>query len=728
MLESTQAYKAAIVGSPRHIYPEAILGIISPDLQYGAITASPGQPEVSRLEQLKDEIFDLDANYAALEANRWILDGSAEGLPADSATRNWQAGYVSRDLSGPDGRFSSPQTISMAFSRVRILQYFSLHWPKDPNDGVPRDFTVEVEQGGQVYFSRTVTDNTLPDTDFSAFTVYDPDLIRVTVTRWTLPGRRVRLAEIMPGLYERVDGSKIQSLDVKQQGDVSCTSLPYGTAALSIDNRDRRFEPRSKNGVFQSIEERQGIPISLGVRLADGSVEHKRVGIYYQFSGGWTTGDNGLTMKWNLVDIVGLLANRTFVPKGALPSTLGGWLKALVSQLGDNFQTRWHADPDYVNKPAIPGSPEALEGKSCGDILRWVCQVTGTWPRADADTGDLTAEPLWNQGNKVTLDNLTQFPVMEANDDLASITFTIYGQEQSQITVSGNSSASNLTLNVNNPFIRSGQDAVTVARAILSSYGGIRLRTTGRGDPSSEIGDVDTVWLDASSAMAARRIQQNFSISDFAMRDCASVLLQADGAFLFSEYVVITQPGIWTGPPGVEEIRVILVGRGTSGARGSDGTYQEDGADGADGPGGRVWSDTFPINPEQAFPVSFGADTTFGIHSSANGKVYPYGFTDVASGKTYARTGVASPLPGSGDGGKGGTGGGRGWKEKEERRDTHYNDAGEVIGYYWYQETVLDIPPEPGTPGAPGASGCAVVWWAKPEKEMEEKLRWNTRN
>ena len=44
MLESTQAYKAAIVGSPRHIYPEAILGIISPDLQYGAITASPGPP------------------------------------------------------------------------------------------------------------------------------------------------------------------------------------------------------------------------------------------------------------------------------------------------------------------------------------------------------------------------------------------------------------------------------------------------------------------------------------------------------------------------------------------------------------------------------------------------------------------------------------------------------------------------------------------------------------
>lgn len=62
----------------------------------------------------------------------------------------------------------------------------------------------------------------------------------------------------------------LASFSCTQQGDFSCLSLPYGTLELTIDNHTRRFEPRSKNGVFQSIEERQGIEVYIGVRLANG--------------------------------------------------------------------------------------------------------------------------------------------------------------------------------------------------------------------------------------------------------------------------------------------------------------------------------------------------------------------------------------------------------------------------------------------------------------------------
>ncbi len=100
-----------------------------------------------------------------------------------------------------------------------------------------------------------------------------------------------------------------------------------------MDNLDRRFEPRNKNGVFRSIEERQGIDISIGV---DGG-DYQHVGIFYQYSGGWKTGDNGTTMQWSLVDIVGLLADRQYLPPDTLPTTLQGWAASLVSQLGTNF-------------------------------------------------------------------------------------------------------------------------------------------------------------------------------------------------------------------------------------------------------------------------------------------------------------------------------------------------------------------------------------------------------
>ena len=42
-------------------------------------------------------------------------------------------------------------------------------------------------------------------------------------------------------------------------------------------------------------------------------------------------------------------------------------------------------------------------------------------PRADAETGYLTAEPMWNQGSKITLDNLIDYPTMKANADIAAL-------------------------------------------------------------------------------------------------------------------------------------------------------------------------------------------------------------------------------------------------------------------------------------------------------------------
>lgn len=139
-----------------------------------------------------------------------------------------------------------------------ILQAFSVFFSTDPLDGVPEDFTVEVLLGGTAYFTRTVTGNRETEMQFDGFTVYDPTAIRVTVTKWSLPGRRVRMVEIVPGIYEDWDADQLSAFSVTQQGQFSCLSLPYGRAEIGIDNHDRRFEPRRKDGIFQSIQERQG--------------------------------------------------------------------------------------------------------------------------------------------------------------------------------------------------------------------------------------------------------------------------------------------------------------------------------------------------------------------------------------------------------------------------------------------------------------------------------------
>lgn len=103
--------------------------------------------------------------------------------------------------------------------------------------------------------------------------------------------------------------------------------------------------------------------------------------------------------------------------------------------------------------------------------------------------------------------------------------------------------------------------------------------------------------------------------------------------------------------------------------------------------------------------MAFGEDTTFGAYSSANGKRYDNGYTDVASGDSFGRTGVAKPVPGTGDGGAGGKGGTKG----QGHYETSYNSQGNPNGTYW----AVDVPPGKGANGAKGVFGCVVVYWDK---------------
>ena len=703
MIDSSQAYQAAIVGDSRRILMKLVIDIIDPDLIYSGVETS-GHTAISKPDQIYDKVFKLDTPpFATLELDRWTLDGTFQIIPEDPLDIPQQMGVESDILSGPDGVFSVPPWVELQFSNVSILQACSVYFSDAKWDGIPEEFTLEVKQGGTSYYTKEVTGNTAASLSFAGFTVYDPDAIRVTVKKWSLPFRRARVADILPGVYEEWDGSMLATFDLTQQGNFASTALPYGTCNLKMDNLDRRFEPRNKSGVFQSIEERQGIDVSLGVELPDGSAEFKRLGIYYQYSGGWRTGDNGLTLQWSLVDIVGLLADREFIPPDTLPTTLDGWLAALVAQLGENFSGKYHSDPAYGPLAVTAKDLASVTGKKCGDILRFVCMATGTWPRADSGTGDLTAEPFWSQGSKMTLDNMETYPVMKANADVAAIIFTLSGG--GQYIVSGNSTASSNTVSIQNPFLHTEDQALTAARMILATYGGNQLETTGRGDPASEIGDVDTVWLNESTATTGRRQMQAFSFSDGVLQGCKTVLLQADGSFQFQNRAVITASGSWTAPAGVSQLRVILVGQGQDGQDGENGSWSSSGEDGADGNGGKVWAGTININDQQTFPVTIGEDAGFGAYSSANGKNYPLGYTDIASGDSFARTGVLSPLAGSGAGGKGGKGG-----RKGNRKDVTVTDptSGETI-----TTTVIQNRPGYGQAGSQGASGCVVVYWDK---------------
>ena len=62
-----------------------------------------------------------------------------------------------------------------------------------------------------------------------------------------------------------------------------------------MDNQNRRFDPRTKDGIFLMLEDRQGIELYMGPLLPDGTVDYKPLGTFFQANGRtetrsrWTT-------------------------------------------------------------------------------------------------------------------------------------------------------------------------------------------------------------------------------------------------------------------------------------------------------------------------------------------------------------------------------------------------------------------------------------------------------
>ena len=720
MIETSAAYKAAVTADARRVRLKIPLRISSSGMSRGALTSSARAP-MSKLSQVKDDNVIAEDSYVTLEQNRWILDGSLTVLP-DSYAWSGEVGFISTILSGGDNTFATPPFVTMAVSGINILQALTIVFPDNLLDGWPTSFTVEISQGGSAIHTQTVTDCTGGIYYLTGFTVYNPDSITISFNSWSLPYTRARLIELYPGYAADWTEDDLVSASVKMQASFSGVTVPYGSASLVIDNTSGTFSPRSKDGIFESLEERMAVDIYMGVELPDESTEYIPVGVYYKHNKAWATQNDGLTMRWDFVDIIGLLVDTAFVVPSTLPTTLSGWVKAICASLGSDFRNRYSVDPAYASAQATVESADAVEGMMCKDVLRFVCQYTGTFARADQETGYLCVEPYWSQGNEYDLDNLNQTPEMVMNDDLATITFQL---GTGSIVISGNESTSSNNVSLKNPFVQTQTQALQAAQTIFETYGGNIINTTGRGDPSSEIGDVATIQIDEATAVTGRIRTQSFSFSDGVLKGCQTELVQPTGQSLYENREVITESGTWTAPAGVSSLFVVLVGGGEGGADGTEGDYYKfpvsegmnygnPGDPGDPGEGAKIFYTTININEGQTFTVTIGnggvaggsettpgRPTTFGSYSSANGHTYTPSYTDIYSGSAFGRTGVDYPKANTGDGGAGGAAGGAG------------------SSYWQYQNGALvlkDTYPgkAPGW-GKSGASGCVIVYWEEDE-------------
>lgn len=751
MIDRSSAYDQAVNARRRRITVRATFDLRDPDAVVSGAASSTQSP-YSQIAQVYDEITDqTDFKLGTLEQDRIQLDGSW-ALPPDDPNEvaAEQLGWWGGVVCGADGAFASPEPyIELTFTGMSILQAFTLWFSQNPYDGVPESFRVDVYSAATLAFSRIVEGNADHQVLIEQFTVYDPTRIRITMLKWSRPYTYPRLTDLFFGLFEQWSGRDIYSVDVLTESTFTGLSLPYSTCDLEAYNKEHRFDPYAPNSLFLSIEERQAIPIDWGIYLPDGTIEWVPGGWYYQQSGGWEIKD--LTVKWSLVDIIGMLVDRNYSPPDTLPTTLGGWIASIVACLGVNLAGRYIVD-DEVKDLALRAAVEDVTDKFCGDVLRYACMATAAWAHQDFETGYLRISKRgYDTGANITGSNMPSWPKMQANDEIADITFKL---DEGEVTFPGTNTASDKSLTVDNPFVHTTDDARRVVSNVMSQYGGRKFTVRSRGNPASETGDIDTVATAFDTTISARRYKHQLKLVDGVMRNLPSYLIQTDTDKYYQNTVVIdgalTGSGSWTAPAGITKIYIQLVGGGDGG----DGGYGGD-AYGSNDPGpapagkaglgGKVYIAEISINEGQTFtfscgkggrggaggqaqnvygdmddelrkgqPGSPGTATTFGTYSSANGKQYPAGITDVGTGSYYGASGmngteaVENPKPAAsassstGNGGNGGDSGNNG-VYRNVIADGHF------VRRQWVVKS------SPGAPGGNGADGLIIIKYNDPE-------------
>ncbi len=162
----------------------------------------------------------------------------------------------------------------------------------------------------------------------------------------------------------------------------------------------------------------------------------------------------------------------------------------------------------------------------------------------------------------------------------------------------------------------------------------------------------------------------------------------------FTHLDILTGKGVYIVPEGVYLLRVAVMASGQGGGRGEDGQqppappkeqysnsysdsthyYEvlmsglggEGGESGKPGSGGKIFEFEMPVTPGQQIPFACGtpgnagtevglpggasAASTFADHSSEEGVIHPYGWTEPLSGTVYAKPGKAGYKGGRGSG------------------------------------------------------------------------------
>lgn len=213
-----------------------------------------------------DYNYDYQESYAALELNRWALDGNSVIIP-DGGTM--YDGFISSRMSNAEGVFSTAAVITRQFTVPHTFPGLTLTFDTRYKEW-PRNVTVDFYLNNEVLESSTVPvmgTRVLINTRAASC-----DKVVITFGN-TLPYRRSRLEEVLYGVEkEFVNGDIIST---KQLHDVDPLSrrLPQESMSFTILDYEHNYDPDNPSGIYAYVDKNSPVSIRFGYEMDDGFVE-----------------------------------------------------------------------------------------------------------------------------------------------------------------------------------------------------------------------------------------------------------------------------------------------------------------------------------------------------------------------------------------------------------------------------------------------------------------------
>lgn len=266
MKSVSNAYKASMKAMLRNrSYVRITFGNVDTTAATDGEWESNGAASISEFETV-DYAYQYGDTYAALELNRWALDGKTLIVPTGEDV---QDGFISSLMSDGAGNFSTPPVITREFSLKHIFPGLTLTFDTRQQEW-PLEVTADFYLNGEVVDTQTVSITSVQTT--ISTTATEIDKVTITFDR-CLPYRRPRLENVLYGLNVQFVNKDIVSTQQKHDVDPLSRRLPTKTMQFTILDYEHKYDPDNPAGIYAYVDKNSPIEIQFGYELPDGSVE-----------------------------------------------------------------------------------------------------------------------------------------------------------------------------------------------------------------------------------------------------------------------------------------------------------------------------------------------------------------------------------------------------------------------------------------------------------------------